>query len=113
MTIDDLRNLLLAAPTAGAADSALATLLGLAGDGDAAAITALQTALAQALDEPPSRPCSRVTFWRMWPRWRPDRLRPRRQPNRPPLLTTLPRPSANSPHCNSWCAAATCCNTRP
>ena len=38
MTIDDLRDLLLAAPTAGAADSALATLLGLAGDGHTDAI---------------------------------------------------------------------------
>jgi len=52
MTIDDLRDLLLAAPTAGAADSALATLLGLAGDGHTDAIAALQSALAQALGAP-------------------------------------------------------------
>ena len=40
MTLDDLRELLLVSPTAGAAESALATLTGLSRDGDADATAA-------------------------------------------------------------------------
>ncbi|HRF06963.1 hypothetical protein, partial [Accumulibacter sp.] len=63
MTLDDLRELLLVSPTAGAAESALATLIGLSRDGDADATAAVLKAMAAALGQPPSAalsPCLRA-----------------------------------------------------
>lgn len=63
MTIDDLRELLLVSPTAGAAESALATLTSLSRDGDTDAAAAVLDALASALGHSPSgepSPCLRA-----------------------------------------------------
>ncbi|MCB1933888.1 MAG: ankyrin repeat domain-containing protein [Candidatus Accumulibacter sp.] len=63
MNIDDLRELLLVSPTAGAAESALATLTSLSRDGDADATAAVVKAMASALGHPPSAelsPCLRA-----------------------------------------------------
>jgi ankyrin repeat protein len=63
MTLDDLRELLLVSPTAGAAESALATLISLSRDGDADATAAVLKAMAAALGHPPSAelsPCLRA-----------------------------------------------------